>query len=258
MAVLSNGFESFPCNEVKLISSGASNWVKPFAPRGFSYHMVNRSNEDGFSCQTKIYDACLKVDGGLYPGLPKSAKKTKDAEQPLGMQACETADVVVHVDLKKEYNKKIYRERLVADGQSASFSYSKYYVSNISTELKITKDSMKLRASWIEQVFGSNKHITQLALIDDMYGELDWKFTYDGEAMQICCSAIENLDDPRKAVEDVSKWYTNPDKKDVSDSYPGSCCYQVTDQAYILWKDGTVYRINGTHAKAVADYIYQA
>ena len=256
MLILDNGPFGFVCNEVQLISSKTPEWVKPFGTGMFSFHMVNRDDTDSLSCDTLIYDACLKLDGGKHPGW-SSKEYTKTPCQPLGMKACETYDAV-HVDPNDEYKKEIYRERLVANGESAGFVFSNYYVSDVSA-LENNIDNIKLmKASWIEQVFGSNKHISQLTLVDDMYGELDWSFIYDGEFMEICCCAIENFDDPRQAVENIIKWYTNPNKTDVSESYPGSCCYKITERAYILWKDGKVYKIHGVYAKEVADYIYRA
>lgn len=66
----------FYCNQIQAITAGTPSWGYPFdwdgtkKWGGFSFHMVNRDNEPGMSVKTKIYDACLKVDGGTYPGRP--------------------------------------------------------------------------------------------------------------------------------------------------------------------------------------------
>lgn len=110
-----NGHYYFPCNQI--IAVGFTEWKHPFERQGsggFAYHMFNIVPQD--SGTPKVYDACLKVDKGSYPGVDWSAKAAKTAQLPVGMPACETEKSKVAVPTNKAYNGDFYRERLVKDG----------------------------------------------------------------------------------------------------------------------------------------------
>lgn len=254
--------EGFACNQVQVITSGEGEWRYPFDWDGkkgmgrFSFHMVNRDNEPGMTGKTKIYDACLKVDAGEYPGKPDIKDESKKAKQPKGMAAYNDDSSFISVDPDEAYTADVYKERLAADKSTVEIYPSRYWVDYIHESMgnKLAEED---GVHQIEGILGQNEHIQEWTLLNDLCGEWDWSFTYDGESMEICCAG-GGADDPVQAVANVVQRFTNPDRKDVSASYPGSCCYTITEECYVIWKNAVVYKIWGTYAKEVADYIYKA
>ncbi len=111
-----NAVRFFKCNQI--IPIGLNEWQHPFVNRGggFSYHMFNAiTRKNG---ETTVYDACLKVDRGNYPGLDGS---NKIACLPVDMPARETLYDVVDVPTNTAYTKNYYRERLVRNGTVCNF-----------------------------------------------------------------------------------------------------------------------------------------
>lgn len=110
----------FPCNQIVVI--GRNEWKHPFEEKGgggFSYHMFNMRPQDGKT--PLIFDACLKVDGGKYPGKDKTSGVAKSERLPTGMPACETTDSKVNVPTDSAYDKDFYRERLVCTDSICDF-----------------------------------------------------------------------------------------------------------------------------------------
>ncbi len=120
------GNQGFDCN--RIIAIGLKQWRYPFdttgnAPKGgFSYHMFN-AGQERLAADTPIYDACLRVDGGSYPGDGKRLKLKKDT-LPAGMPAKDGEDEQVNVPPDRPYTKNCYRERLVLTGQYCDFDMS--------------------------------------------------------------------------------------------------------------------------------------
>lgn len=112
----------FNCNQI--IAIGDDSWHYPFessGQRGFSYHMFNVTTA-AIAADTRIYDACLQVDGGPWPGS-ESGAVSKTPLLPLDMPPCETGDWRVNVPVDVAYTKNFYRERLVATGWECVFAY---------------------------------------------------------------------------------------------------------------------------------------
>lgn len=112
----------FNCNQI--IAIGDNAWHYPFeasGQRGFSYHMFNVTTA-ALTADTCVYDACLQVDGGSWPGS-ESGARTKTPLLPLNMPPCETGSWQVNVPVDVPYTKNFYRERLVATGWECAFAY---------------------------------------------------------------------------------------------------------------------------------------
>ncbi len=112
--VLNNSYHSgFICNLMMAI--GCPGWATPFEhSAGFLFHQFNVSGH-ALTQDTPVHDACLKVDGGPYPGSDDVSKKVPLL--PLGLPAQETGDPIVHVPVDQPYAGQFYRERLTADGE---------------------------------------------------------------------------------------------------------------------------------------------
>ena len=114
------GAQGFPCN--RIIAIGNEDWRYPFDSTGsathggFSYHMFNYNGSDFSSIYTTVYDACLQVDGGEFPGDQGPAGTKKEPHLPTGMPSMETDRPSVSVSEKSPYHGNFYRERLVKNG----------------------------------------------------------------------------------------------------------------------------------------------
>lgn len=119
------GAQWFGCN--RIIAIGAQDWRFPFDATGhtgygvFSYHMFNTTG-DALTADAPIYDACLQVDGGDYPGCDGSAGRTKKAVLPTGMPAKGGYAGPVNVPPDRPYRENLYRERLVLNGHFCDFA----------------------------------------------------------------------------------------------------------------------------------------
>lgn len=114
----SGGFE---CNQI--VAIGDTAWHYPFEEGGrggFGYHMFNVASEV-LTANVPVYDACLQVDAGPWPGW-KAEIKRKKALLPEGMPACETSSFAVDVPTDTPYEKDFYRERLVKTGWQCGFA----------------------------------------------------------------------------------------------------------------------------------------
>ena len=132
--VSGTGGQGFRCNRIMAI--GYEEWRYPFevvqegaSPRGgFSYHMFNADVTGSTPASVLVYDACLKVDAGEYPGdKGREAGTEKIPCLPTGMPAAETTEIKVNVPQNQAYKKNFYRERLVYHeamcGFEPGFSY---------------------------------------------------------------------------------------------------------------------------------------
>ena len=257
----------FYCNQIQAITAETPSWGYPFDWNGakgwggFSFHMVNRSNESGISGDTKIYDACLKVDGGSYPGQPYPGNQNKSAKQPFGMRAYGSESPFVNVPPEEAYTEDVYRERLVYNGSEACFCSAAYRVLQIDTSVTDAVKRANMAAGEngfdIDQVFSGNSHVTEWELLDDMYDETEWSFQYDGQRMEICRYKMDGQE-AEVAVGAVMRQFADPNSRNLSKSYPESCCFAIGESCYVIWKEGCVYRILGAQAKEVADCIYKA
>ncbi len=126
--------QGFDCN--RIIAIGTADWRYPFDATGtetrggFGYHMFN-AGDANLTKDTPIYDACLKVDGGDYPGDGGPAGARKIEALPAGMPARDGDANQVNVPLDVPYAKNCYRERLVHDGESCNFERNVKYVTGI-------------------------------------------------------------------------------------------------------------------------------
>lgn len=125
MAIFDGGYKRFfLCNRIMAI--GTNVWQYPFYNeyygKGiFNYHQFNVDSIEKPSYTSRVYDACLAVDGGKYPGDEISGAAKEDVV-PTGLQACATSSDQVDVPIDKPYTKEVYRERLVADGWRCNFA----------------------------------------------------------------------------------------------------------------------------------------
>lgn len=260
------------CNQIQAITSENPQWRFPFDWNGdighgsFAFHMVNRSNENGFTLQTQIYDACLKVDGGAFPGVPENQQPgQKVPRQPQGMQACETYEPKVDVPINQPYNINAYRERLVLNGAEASFSSQAYRVTDLSQDianLLCSNDAVEDASKPLRE----NGHITELKLIDKMYGEIEWSFLYDGKETE-CVYYIPRQSNENSVfasfasqgrIKEILAQFTYPYIEDISSSYPGAECYMITDECYLLGKGDRIFRVIGENAKETVQCLYEA
>lgn len=124
MAIISS-VGAFRCNQVVMISHLQDAWQVPFdngsGVGGFSYHQVCCDSSANVTHTTPIYDLCLKLDVGPYPGKPNTSNMQKTHALSMGVAAAENSNAKVYVDTTKPYNKPVYRERLVETNQIADF-----------------------------------------------------------------------------------------------------------------------------------------
>lgn len=127
----------FLCNRIQAISAGTPQWRFPFdttgtaTSGGFSFHQVDVTDDQSVVLDSGIYDACLKVDGGDFPG--GDAAKPKISLQPKGLSAAQTDDMQVHVPANAPYTQQFYRERLVLDKQNAAFLHAHFPVPGLAS-----------------------------------------------------------------------------------------------------------------------------
>ena len=144
------GSQYFETNPIKAI--GYSNWAIPFpstsSPGGFSYHEVS-TLDNTFNQNTRIWDACLKLDVGEYPSQMTSVKH---AQLPVAMTYAETANKVVNVPTANPYNLMFYRERLVADTWECELDNKEYRITYIDMSLALCNKYVLPDSTYIESV----------------------------------------------------------------------------------------------------------
>lgn len=144
------GIRYFETNPI--IAIGFSNWAFPFpssySPGGFSYHEVS-TLDNTFDQNTRIWDACLKLDVGEYPSQMTSVKH---AQLPVAMTYAETANKVVNVPTANPYNLMFYRERLVADTWECELDNKEYKITYIDMSLALCNKYVLPDSTYIESV----------------------------------------------------------------------------------------------------------
>lgn len=109
------GYQGYDCNPIMLIPS--NEWSDDI---GFSYHQVAfYTKEERFSNDAKIYDLCLKIDAGDYPGQMEELEE-KHPFLSGGYKAYQSDDIIVQIP--KRYTAEYYLERLIESGQEAAFT----------------------------------------------------------------------------------------------------------------------------------------
>ncbi len=103
----------FLLNEI--IPIGKADWMIPFNG-GFSYHEIVVAVPSISSADVKIFDACLKIDTGDYPGKSYTSVIKKE-QLPTNYAFTETSTPYVDVPVSVPYKKSFYRERLVKTGE---------------------------------------------------------------------------------------------------------------------------------------------
>lgn len=154
MSGLMRGYQYFETNPI--IAIGCTSWAVPFPTTsgtgGFSYHEVS-TLDTTFNKDTRIWDACLKLDEGPFPSQmipPSSAAKIE--RLPLKKTFAETASKVVNVPPKKAYTKQFYRERLVADTWQCELDKNAYEMKYIDMSLALRNKIVLPDSTYIESV----------------------------------------------------------------------------------------------------------
>lgn len=128
--------KGFKCN--LMVAIGYYDWDTPFMTSPyFAFHQFNvNATAAPPPDAAQVYDACLKVDGGKYPGKSDPAGKTPLL--PLGLEAKVAGDQV-KVPVSQPYTGNFYRERLVADGEICMFSVFLLNVGGFSADMNLPR-----------------------------------------------------------------------------------------------------------------------
>ena len=113
------GVKDFTCNQI--MSMPRDIWHD----QAFRYHQVAFYSEgDNFSNRAEIYDLSLKIDLGMWPSLEEvnNQNYVKRAALSGGLRAYETVGYLI--DIIEPYDESYYLERLVRNGELASFQDS--------------------------------------------------------------------------------------------------------------------------------------
>ncbi len=126
----------FKCN--LMVAIGYSTWDTPFTTSPFfSFHQFNvNAAAVPVPDTAQVYDACLEVDGGEFPGLNNLAGKTRLLS--LGLTAKAAGDKV-NVPTSQPYTGNFYRERLAADGETCVFLNILLNVEGFSTDMHLPR-----------------------------------------------------------------------------------------------------------------------
>jgi len=156
----------FACN--LMVAIGYSDWATPFESSNvFFFHQFN-VNGSTLTTTIPVYDACLQVDGGDYPGGSDTSKKTPLL--PLGLTAQETADTTVHVSTSQPYTGQFYRERLAQDGQTCQLAGPLFHLSGFSTDVSARRSGAPLlpalRAIWERFSLGALSQVADVAPLE--------------------------------------------------------------------------------------------
>lgn len=249
--VILTGSGGFRCNQIQIIAANnVLQWNVPFPaapnPGVFSYHMFNSSNVPQQDInQVPVYDACLALDFGSYPGLDFPANQNKNGLIPSGMMACGGNDIRVDVPVTAPYNLYTYRERLVRDGQIADYFCHAIIAGPFDPALNAERNEA------FENILSSNEHITALTFAGAEYGEYEWRCEYQGSKLEIChyAGAADDID---HKMQEVVHSFTTVDREKVKDS--GVEGYRIGRSAYVIKKDAHLYRVLGEKAwEAVLD-----
>jgi len=139
----------------RLIARMENGELKIFDKGGFSYHQVAVIGSAVRSKQSSVFDACLKLDEGSYPGKSESNTYTKKPMLPINYTFSETEDLYVNVPVTTPYNRPYYRERLVEDRSLCSWLSCPIPVAGIATTTTITiaKEAMYMEGNGYHEYF---------------------------------------------------------------------------------------------------------
>ena len=144
----------FKCNQIQAI--GYTNWEVPFAPGGgFLYHQVAVSGSADRTRRSSIFDACLKLDAGSYPGGAESSTYKKTPLLPVNYTFSETDDLPVNVPVTVAYDKSYYKERLVKDKSLCGLLSNPIPVAKITAA--ITKKALNMEDNGYREYFNAVK-----------------------------------------------------------------------------------------------------
>lgn len=140
MGILTGPGIGFNCNQIQAIPSNA--WSVPFqhadGTGGFSYHQVCCDTNGNMDYTTPIYDLCLNIDIGDYPGLSSAINAYKLPLLPTGLQASANIVPIVNVNQTVPFHQLVYKERLVASGQTADFMAGTFLCQPFNDALTVT------------------------------------------------------------------------------------------------------------------------
>lgn len=239
--------QGFGCNQIKVISYKDAPWRVPFAGE-FSYHMVNRT-ANGVYDGIGIYDACLKVDGGEYPGVDAATNPAKVPLQPNAMQAQATLYANVDVPTTAAYHDVVYRERLVRNTQWAAFvdfpgSVQAFRIGDYSAGLsgmQVTEGKLK-----------GDGRIRDMKPLSWEFHEYEWHFSFDDSAMEMLEYGWAHSDDD---MQKIIRQFANPERTEVKDETAGIDGFRIGESCYVIRKNDKIYRIMGEKAMTVAKEI---
>ena len=250
--VFLTGIGTFACNQVQVI--GTQQWNVPFAQmdpskRGkFSYHMVNRSySGTQYNVDIGIYDACLKVDGGQYPGIDNGGGAAKVPIQPQGFLGNGSGIDYVNVPTTTPYGSKVYRERLVKNGQIAGFLNVQYLPDMFDDNTIMSRMDNDLQMS-VER-FRADNRVSDMELIGSEYGEFEWRFNFEGSDTEVLYYSEADL---QGGMEDVLEKFSSTMREYVEDKNAGIEGCKVGLDCYVVKKNGRIYRLTGEKAWDVA------
>lgn len=115
----------FRCNQIIPIGFIAQ-WQYPFYNpvnnnQGFSFHQICVDSQNVVVNNTPIYDLCLKIDSGPFPGLDINNNGNKVPFLSGGYEAQDNNGFLVNIDPNYAYVNQVYRERLVETHQNVFF-----------------------------------------------------------------------------------------------------------------------------------------
>ena len=264
----------FSCNRIQVITNGAPQWRFPFEGTPyvgrFSYHQINVTDDTPVVPTSGIYDACLKIDNGQYPGLNTPPKVPL---QPVGLASSETNISRVNVPTNTPYNQQYYRERLVLNGQNASFINTQSDVPGLSTDMTIPSpsegrreyvDMVKERFNIVETDFATapksydEPDLLKLEGAEDLrieekyMMETKWKFTRNGKEYSIQRYLCLGEWTPADLLAHVLSYFTTMDIHAHEENIIGERSFSVADQSIVFYEQGEVYNIKGPDARGLA------
>lgn len=161
-SALNDGEGGFFCNPI--ISIGYNVWAEPFDGRGFRFHDIVASHNEG-----RVTDACLKIDAGLNPSQLGGGKNATIA----GNMQLTNQDINDPVNMIEPFEPQVYRERLVRNGQ----------------DCRIFKETFNWFFGNIVVIPASLKMLEYYKLIERDYG-IKTDVTSSSETPLICASAL--------------------------------------------------------------------
>lgn len=279
MGIMISNLGGFGCNQIQAIGfNNPLDWKKPFSG-GFSYHQVAINGQDERNSLSKIYDSCLKLDIGDFPGLDYDATKNpKNPYIPQGYTFSETKNIKVNVSTSSPYKKQFYRERLVADGQECSLLSSVYIVTGLSNDFTASKgDLFSLDDPFIKIImkrYNLEKNILPVrGAYDDFSSFPLFEDYFDNNTLEVIkddkYEKIFSIIESGKNIEIIVNYALDEDMayktliRELSsytnggiESYElGDIGFKIDDTLVIFVKSNIITTVNGNGAKRVAEIL---